>query len=353
MFEINQATIDNAVQYLVEGDEPDAATLLSACQVKNWESVDSWMDGNRVLDGLLLEVVCPRSTYEILQKENDPRTRSIRKAIEAVLPRGTYLKGVRARAVPSKDIAGRMPIRLTEHEIQELIEQIEAQKAAMISVATGGPRINDVNPEYQARRLKIKETLGKILVGDPNPYTDLWKWYAKWSDGSLPSYRSRRQYVGSLYQPVLDALATSRTRVVEPAEPTGWSRVDRNMEKIGSALETAKNEEDFQSVALLCREAIISLAQAVYDPQKHQQQLDGVVPSPTDAKRMFESYFLAELGGQCHEYHRKFARAVFDLAVNLQHKRTACFRDAAMCVEATRGIVNTLAILSGQRDPTE
>jgi hypothetical protein len=112
----------------------------------------------------------------------------------------------------------------------------------------------------------------------------------------------------------------------------------------------SEHAEDFQSVALLCREAVISLAQAVYDPGKHPP-FDGVTPSTTDAKRMLENYFAQELAGQSHEYHRKFGKSVFDLAVNLQHRRTATFRDAALCAEATRAIVNTIAILSGQRDP--
>jgi hypothetical protein len=94
----------------------------------------------------------------------------------------------------------------------------------------------------------------------------------------------------------------------------------------------------------------LTRSEAVYDPRKHGT-LDGVSPSSTDAKRMLESYIAKELGDQSHEYHRKFARAVVELAVNLQHRRTATFRDAALCAEATRAIVNSIAILSGQRDP--
>jgi hypothetical protein len=51
------------------------------------------------------------------------------------------------------------------------------------------------------------------------------------------------------------------------------------------------NEEDFQAIALLCREAIISLAQAVYKP-KEQGSSEGVRPSETDAKRMLDDYIM-------------------------------------------------------------
>jgi hypothetical protein len=266
------------------------------------------------------------------------------------MPTETYLKSLHPRAVPSKNMIQNQRTQISEPEHRKLVEAIETQKALMIAVATGGPRIKDVNKEYEERRMQIRQALARLEVEDPNPYSDLWTWYGKWSDGSLPSYQSRRKYIADLYQTLLDALRLSKTSIVEPIEPTGWARVDRSMEKIGRVLELAKNEEDFQSVALLCREAVISLAQVVYHPQRHAT-LDGISPSSTDAKRMLEGYLAKELEGQSHEYHRKFAKAVFDLTVNLQHRRTATFQDAALCAEATRAIVNTVAILSGQRDP--
>lgn len=92
--------------------------------------------------------------------------------------------------------------------------------------------------------------------------------------------------------------------------------MDRGVEKITKAMEEAKNEEDFQAIALLCREAIISLAQAVYKPNEKGTS-EGVRLSETDAKRMLDDYILERLGGQSSEYHRKFMKASFDLAVSL------------------------------------
>lgn len=348
---IDQNIISDAIQFLVDGKEREAADVLRTCTFENFDVVDSWMDGNRQLDGLLIEVSCPRSAYEIITDQSHPLTKSIEKAIAAVLPSGAYLKLLRARAVSSKaSMPQKMPAQIPKHEIKQLAEAVETQKNLMTAVATGGPRIKDVNREYEERRLQIRERLQVIGVEDPNPFPDLWTWYGKWSDGSLPSYQSRRRYIIDLYQPLLDALRLTKTAIVQIAQPTGWARVDRNVEKIATAMETAKNEEDYQAVALLCREAIISLAQAVYEPEE-DSSIDGVPPSETDAKRMLENYLARRLSGQSNEYHRKFAKTSFDLAVSLQHRRTATFRDAALCVEATRSIINTIAIVSGQRDP--
>ncbi len=131
---------------------------------------------------------------------------------------------------------------------------------------------------------------------------------------------------------------------------TGWARVDRNVGEVRNRLASATTEEQFQAVGLLCREALISVAQAVFAADRHPT-LDGVTVSATDARRMLEAFIAVEMGGNDHEYARKHARSALDFAVNLQHKRTASFRAAAMCVEATTAVVNTIAIASGQRDP--
>lgn len=349
---MNQNIIDDAIQFLMEGNETEAASLLRVCTLEKFETVDDWWDGSRRLDGILLEVACPRAVYEILIDDDDPRTKSILNAFNSTFPSDLYMKRFVARAATSRTTARKKTVTiLTEVEMQNLIKAIEAQKALMIAVATGGPRINMVNQEYEITRQEIRLALDKLSIPDPNPYADLWLWYGKWSDGSLPTYQSRRRYIADLYQPLLDALRLgTRVTAIKPLEPTGWARVDRNVEKINKALETAKDAEDFQAVALRCREAIISLAQAVYDPEKHKS-LDGVEPSSTDAKRMLENFIAETLKGESHDYQRKFAKTAFDLAVNLQHRRTAVFRDAALCAEVTRSVINVIAIISGQRDP--
>lgn len=133
-------------------------------------------------------------------------------------------------------------------------------------------------------------------------------------------------------------------------EPTGWAKVDRTVTEIRQRLEQATTEEQFQAVGTLCREALISLAQAVFDSSQHPT-LDGVKASPTDFKRMIEAYIAFELAGASKEASRRHAKAAFDLANDLQHKRTANFRHAALCAEATVAVINLVAIVSGQRDP--
>jgi hypothetical protein len=131
-------------------------------------------------------------------------------------------------------------------------------------------------------------------------------------------------------------------------EPTGWQKVDRQLQEVRLRLDTAESEEQYQAVGLLCREVLISVAQEVFDPHSHRST-DGVDPSGTDANRMLEAIFNAELQGLANEEARAHAKAALRLALALQHKRTADFRMAALCAEATSSLVNMLAVIGGRR----
>lgn len=131
-------------------------------------------------------------------------------------------------------------------------------------------------------------------------------------------------------------------------EPTGWLKVDRQLEESRSQLMAALSEEQFQAVGLLCREALISVGQAVFDPSRHETR-DGVIVSKTDASRMLEAFIASELQGGTNEEARAHGKAALKLALALQHRRNADFRMAALCVEATASVANLIAILAGRR----
>lgn len=134
----------------------------------------------------------------------------------------------------------------------------------------------------------------------------------------------------------------------KPSAPSsgrpGWDKVDRHLAAAAERLEDARFEEDFQQVGLLCRETLISLAQALFDPQRHPT-LDGVAASPTDAKRMLEAVIAANLSGESNEETRSMAKACVRLALALQHDRAADRRTATLCYEATAAVVRLASAL--------
>jgi hypothetical protein len=231
----------------------------------------------------------------------------------------------------------------------ECIAFLEVEKEQMIAVATGGPRIQEINPQYVERRDAIHSYLVGAQMEDPNPYGDLWSWYAKWSN-ELPTYRSRREYILELFRPTIEALRRRAAgRSSDPiVAPTGWTIVDRQLDGVRHRLEAASTAEEFQTVGLFCRETLISLGQAVFEPDKHPTS-DGTKPSTTDGYRMIEAYVGATLGGSSNEILRSHLKGALRLANELQHRRTATSRDAQLCAEATRTVVNLVAIIAERR----
>ena len=68
-----------------------------------------------------------------------------------------------------------------------------------------------------------------------------------------------------------------------------------------------------------------------------------------DAYRMLDAYFSTEYSGSENEALRRHAKASLTLANDLQHKITATGNHAALCAEATRIVVNIVAISTGKR----
>jgi hypothetical protein len=296
----------------------------------------------------IAEIYAPLPTYDTLLKLSDADNHQILETLLEVWP------------IDSSDMQiTRIVYRLetaqhknSPHDTERLISQLERLRNILISVATGGPRINSVNAEYKKTHLSLDKQLTSLRIPNPIPFTDLWLWHGKWSSGDLPTYASRRTYITGLVDPLkvrLLELSASRGADIFP-EPTGWTRVDRALDEARIRLESARTEEQFQAVGLFCREVLISLAQTVFDPN-HHPPLDDVEVSKSDAKRMIDRYLAVELAGGSNSIARKNARASLDLANQLQHERTAAFRKAALCTEATSSVVNIIAILSGIRDP--
>jgi hypothetical protein len=234
----------------------------------------------------------------------------------------------------------------------ELFKELDAQRLLMIAVSTGREAIETVSDEYFERHERLRRELKSLGLDYPVPYDDLWRWYGKWSSGDLPSYQSRREYISDLFRPIIESVRQRSelhgARVFE--EPTGWAKVDSTLDVMRRRLEQAKTEVEFQGVGHACREALIDVAQSIYDPAKHPTT-DGVTPSATDAKRRLEAYLAVELAGGSNEAARRHAKAALDFANELQHRRTATFRYAALCAEATASVINLVAIISGRRDP--
>ena len=132
---------------------------------------------------------------------------------------------------------------------------------------------------------------------------------------------------------------------------TGWEKVDLRIAELRRQWDAAATPVAFQNLGVPCREALISPAQAVFDPQRHPA-LDGDVQdcSQTDFKRMLKRYLAAEMKGAANKEIRKCVNSAYDLATRVQHDPNANYRIAALCVQATFSVVGLIQIMTGQRN---
>ena len=206
------------------------------------------------------------------------------------------------------------------------------------------PRFNIIRAPDEEFLGFLAETIHPLVRPDPDIARELCGVYNEHlrADGWM------LREVGSISGRPLFQGAKTDARVEIFDEPTEWEKVERQLRGAKGRLDSATSEEHYQTVGLMCRETLISLAEATYDPERYPT-LDGISPSRTDAKRMLEALIAAELGGSVNAEARSHAKASLKLAVALQHRRTADFRMAALCCEATMSVVNVIAIVLGQR----
>ena len=231
---------------------------------------------------------------------------------------------------------------ITKGELKTLIESLRNK---LISVATGGNRIQDIEKEYDKIYSQVSIALKSLDIDNPNPYKNLWDWYGKWR-ADFPTYQERRVYVREIYDSLLALFEESdESKIVDiKVDLSDWEKIKRNIVEVKNRESQASVEEQFQVVGMLCREVIISLAQAVFIPDRHPST-DGVEISKTDAKRMLEAYLAVNLAGQEYEELRAYAKTTNKLANTLTHKRTATKREMLLCTSATLALINFIGII--------
>ena len=324
--------MNSACQFLESLQRFDLSMLLRQCGA-SVEQLETALDWFSDLEEEAIIVRAPNPVAEALRSLPPQDRKRIAEAVSSGQQVSQQHQDIRVETMDGPDATGAVA----------LLSELLIHRAMMVSVATGGDRIQDVDDYYRAREARIRQAVPEGVTYD-NPHADLWAWYRHWS-ANLPQYKDRRIYVRQLLGPAIEAISKRSLLPSEPREVTGWQRVDRALSKARAQLETASAEEDCQAIGLLCREVIISLAQAVYDPMIHES-LDGVKPSETDANRMLEAYITHVFPGASNKEVRAHHRASLALALNLQHRRTATRQLAALCVEATASTTAVVSIIA-------
>lgn len=325
--------LENARKFLESLQRFELSTLLNECSIAIQETKGGIIDDEWLADlpEEVAVVVAPTPIDEALRKLPEYDQKRLSEAIA-----NGY----------GRDNSFDLDVQSIKHEIDgvpALLADLLIHREMMIDVSTGGKRIQEVNDYYRAREVRIRDRMPADVIYN-NPHEDLWAWYQHWSN-ELPQYKDRRMYARKLFGPVIEALAKRSSVPLPQRQASGLERVDRALSKARSQLGLASAEEDFQQIGLLCREVLISLAQAVYDPLLHSSP-DGVEPSETDANRMIGAYIAFTFRGSSNQEVRAHAKASLRLALALQHRRTANRQLAALCLEATSSTVTVISLIA-------
>lgn len=152
--------------------------------------------------------------------------------------------------------------------VDDLVQVLELQAALLIAVATGGPRIESVQPEYQDRRQRLLRALERRGLPYPFPWADLWQWYGHWS-ANLSGYAARRNHIRALITPTLDALARQQVGI-SLTDPGGglttWTDLDGRVAGLAPESSGATSRDDLQDVGRRAREVLIDCARLLADP---------------------------------------------------------------------------------------
>lgn len=236
---------------------------------------------------------------------------------------------------------------------ESVIKLLEKEKETLIAAGTGIIQIKGTqeNKHYKEKHAYICGILKSLCLDHVNPYDDLWSWYSDYNTRELKTYQSRRIFIRDMYEPLLATIRNSdeSSIITFHYEPTGWDKIDESVARMKEVLDEAQHTADYQSVGMHGRELLISLAQVVFDKDKHPS-VDGVDIGSSDSKRMLEAYINYCMKHKSREREVKFAKAANDFSNELTHNRTASAMDAELCYNAVVSTVHIIHILNKYND---
>ena len=225
----------------------------------------------------------------------------------------------------------------------QALELLAEQKALLISVATGGPQIQEVEGDYKKRRQHLVDLLGNLSLRYPFPWRSLWDWHGAWKSAGFPTYASRRKHISDLARNTEEALEKSRAGgdISDWGAPNNsWLKLEERLDGLKAELQGASSLDDLQDVGRRCREILIDAAGLACSAELLGSEKDP--PKDGDAKRKIEIFLDSRAGGSGHVELRKLVRTTWDLANAVTHSSSAGRVDAFAAAQATVMLVRIL-----------
>lgn len=168
-----------------------------------------------------------------------------------------------------------------------------------------------------------------------------------YSQSKFPSYDETFSFHAGLMMRLWER---DRIQIEEEKEDLvgdSWRRYETAVQ----ALDEAREAEDFQSVAIKCREALLAFG------REHQGSawVGNVDPRPknSDFKGWARVYATRLATGRMRTYLAEIAAKTWDVSVSLQHDSNATVWDAEMLLDATQNVLGMFgtALVKADREP--
>jgi hypothetical protein len=236
--------------------------------------------------------------------------------------------------------------------VKRLRADLEWEQNLLMEVATGEADLRESNREYAQRHRDIVAGLRSLGLAPPQMWGNLWAWWGliKRSDG-LGTYQERRDLLIRIYAPTFEALdrleheRSLGTGIGDPA--TGWGSIDGLSAQLKEKFSTAKTKEDYEAVAHICGNILISLGHILFDPERHQDE--GEVFKKDDAKARIERVVKRDLRGSDNQKLRALIRPLWAYVMDCRHSGDRS--SAQIAAEVTLTVVTVLRVLFRANDP--
>jgi len=204
--------LDDSRRYLERLHRYDLACLVAKACLEVRETYGVWQERNTQF-----ALTAPRPFSDALRNLPDHDEKRI---VEALLAN----EGGRMRDVGSLEPDSYTVVEAEGNSLEgagAVLPNLLLNQAVLIDVSTGGRRIQEVEDHYRARHFDLKKAVPELGLDYPVPFDSLWDWFNYWRD-HLPTWADRRQYIRTLFAPLIEAVSRRSQAPINERELTGW-----------------------------------------------------------------------------------------------------------------------------------
>jgi hypothetical protein len=240
-----------------------------------------------------------------------------------------------------------MSLDLAEHEWRVIADYVEGQSNKHVVEESEWTEVTLVQRVRTYRLLGTDYEIFDVHTNQSERYWVITNPTNLYLQGRFPSYDETFSFHVGIGMRMME-----RDRI-EPDEDRkervggAW----RRYEDAVSALNSAREAEDFQSIGIKCRDALIAFGK---EHQTEEWLIEtGDRPKLNDFKQWADLYAKSLASGRMRRYLKELAHKTWDITVELQHDSNATGWDAELVLEATSNVFEAFSLAMVKRDRTD